>query len=232
MSRLFESISAILIRFTISSDKKLQHYSAENGIIPVLVKLLSTGSILTKCNAATALAQLSQNTVSLRKTRKPSWLCGSHTGTAFCEVHNGNCFVKSTFCMVKADAIRPLIRILEGKEREADEAVLIALSTLLQDEISESGSNYIAKLSGVQAIIKVLEFGTVKAQQKGLWALDRIFKTEVHRIEYGNSAQVVLIELAQKGDLKLKPTVAKLLAQLELLQPQSSYFLEIVHQVR
>lgn len=224
VSRLFESISAILIRFTISSDKKLQLFSAENGIIPVLVKLLSTGSPLTKCNAATALAQLSQNSVSLRKSRKPSWLCGSHTGTAFCEVHNGNCFVKSTFCLVKADAIRPLIRILEGKEREADEAVLSALSTLLQDEISESGSNYIAKLSGVQSIIKVLEFGTVKAQQKGLWMLDRIFRTEVHRIEYGNSAQVVLIELAQKGDLKLKPTVAKLLAQLELLQPQSSYF--------
>ncbi|KAL1802669.1 hypothetical protein ACET3Z_031316 [Daucus carota] len=224
MSRLFESISAILIRFTISSDKKLQLFSAENGIIPVLVKLLSTGSSLTKCNAATALAQLSQNSVSLRKLRKPSWLCGTSAGAAFCEVHNGNCFVKTTFCLIKAEAIRPLIHILEGKEREADEAVLGALSTLLQDEILESGSNYIARQSGVQAIIKVLEFGTVKAQQKGLWMLDRIFRTEVHRMEYGNSAQVVLIELAQKGDLKLKPTVAKLLAQLELLQPQSSYF--------
>lgn len=221
---LLESVSGIMIRFTVPSDKKLQLFSAENGIIPVLVKLLSNGSSIAKCNAATSLAQLSQNSVSLRKSRKSSWLCVPHTGVAFCEVHNGNCFVKSTFCLVKASAVPPLIKILEGNEREADEAVLGALATLLQDEMWEPGSNYIAKMSAFQAIIKVLEFGTVKAQEKGLWMLDRIFRTEAHRIEYGGSAQVLLIDLAQKGDQKLKPMVAKLLAQLELLQPQSSYF--------
>ncbi|KAJ6341040.1 hypothetical protein OIU78_009256 [Salix suchowensis] len=165
---LEESISGILIRFTVPSDKKLQVFSAELGVIPILVKFLSSES--------------------------------------------------------PAGAVPPLIQVLEGKEREAHEASLDALATLLQDEIWESGSLYIAKTSGVQAIIRVLESGTVKAQEKALWMLERIFRIEEHRSQYGESAQVVLIDLAQNGDPRLKSTVAKVLAQLELLQAQSSYF--------
>ncbi|KAF8398286.1 hypothetical protein HHK36_017213 [Tetracentron sinense] len=221
---LAESIAGVLIRFTVPSDKKLQQFSAEQGVIHLLVKLLSTGSPIAKCRAATSLAQLSQNSLSLRKSRTSRWLCVPPSADAFCEVHDGYCFVKSTFCLVKAGAITPLVQILEGNNREADEAVLSALATLMQDEIWETGSNAIAKLSGVHAILRVLELGSLKAQEKALWMLERIFKVEAHRLQYGESAQVVLIDLAQKGAPTLKSTTAKILAQLELLQAQSSYF--------
>ncbi|KAA8537310.1 hypothetical protein F0562_027003 [Nyssa sinensis] len=221
---LTQSIAGILIRFTVPSDKKLQQISAEQGVISLLLKLFSNGSLVAKCRAATSLAQLSQNSFSLRKSRTSRWLCAPSSVDAFCEVHDGYCFVKRTFCLVKAGAVSPLVQSLLGNEREADEAILGALATLLQDEIWENGSNYIAKNSGVQAIIKVLELGTVKAQEQAVWMLERIFRVEAHRVQYGESAQVVLIDLAQKGDPKLKPTIAKLLAQLELLQIQSSYF--------
>ncbi|EXB37533.1 U-box domain-containing protein 43 [Morus notabilis] len=222
--QLSESIASVLIRFTGPSDKKLQLYSAENGVITLLVKLLSSESTVAKCRAATSLAQLSQNSLSLKKSRTPRWFCVPPSTEAFCEVHEGYCFVKSTFCLVKAGAVPPLLRILEGNEREADEAVLSALATLLQDEIWENGSNYIAKTSRVQAIVKVLESGNTEAQERALWILERIFRVEEHRVKYGAYAQVVLIDLAQQGDSRLKSTIAKLLAQLELLQDQSSYF--------
>lgn len=218
---LAESIAGVLIRFTVPSDKKIQLFSAEHGVVPLLVKLLTNGSPIAKCRAATSLAQLSQNSPSLRKSRTSRWLCAPPSIDAFCEVHDGYCFVKSTFCLVKAGAVSPLIQILEGKDREADEAVLSALATLMLDD---HGSNCIAKNSGVQAIIKVLELGTIKTQEKALWMLEKIFRVEAYRAEYGESAQVVLIDLAQKGDPKLKSTIAKSLAQLELLQFQSSYF--------
>ncbi|KAH9774243.1 hypothetical protein KPL71_013582 [Citrus sinensis] len=221
---LVESVAGILIRFTDPSDKKLQQYSVEHGVIRLLVKLLSSESVVAKSSASFSLAQLSQNSLSLRKSKISKWLCVPPSADAFCEVHDGYCFVKSTFCLVKAGAVSPLIQVLEGKEREADEAVLGALASLLQDETWESGSNYLAKLSGTQAIIKVLESGNAKAQEKALWILERIFRIEEHRVKYGESAQVVLIDLAQNGDSRLKPAVAKLLAQLELLQAQSSYF--------
>ncbi|KAF2323774.1 hypothetical protein GH714_036887 [Hevea brasiliensis] len=223
-SWLMENIAGIFIHFTVPSDKKLQLLSAELGVIPLLVKLLSSGSLVAKCRAATSLAQLSQNSLALRKSRKSRWTCMPHSAEAFCEVHDGYCIVKSTFCLVKAGAICPLIKILEGEEREADEAVLDALATLLQDEIWESGSNYIARMSVSKAIIKVLESGNAKAQEKALWILERIFRIEEHRTQYGESTQVVLIDLAQKGDPRLKSTVAKVLVQLELLQDQSGYF--------
>ncbi|KAE8683165.1 beta-catenin-like protein 1-like [Hibiscus syriacus] len=221
---LAEAVAGILIRFTVPSDKRLQLLAAQNEAIPLLVKLLSSGSLVAKCRAATALSQLSQNSVSLRKSKKSSWFCVSPSATAICEVHDRYCIVKNTFCLVKAGAIPPLVQILEGKEREADEAVLNAMATLLQDEIWENGSDCIAKNGGVEAIIKMMESASVKAQEKGLWILERVFQVEEHRVKYGESAQVVLIDLTQNGDPRLKSTTAKLLAQLELLQVQSSYF--------
>ncbi|KAK8671320.1 hypothetical protein V6N13_037916 [Hibiscus sabdariffa] len=221
---LAEGVSGVLIRFTVPSDKTLQLLAARNEAIPLLVKLLSCGSTITKCRAATALAQLSQNSVSLKKSKKPSWFCVPPSGTTFCEVHNGYCTVKNTFCMVKAGAVPPLVQILEGRERGADEAVLNAMATLLQDEIWENGSAYIAKNAGVEAIIRIMESASVKVKEKALWILERVFQVEELRIKYGESAQVVLIDLAQNGEPRLKSTTAKLLAQLHLLQPQSSYF--------
>ncbi|KAJ6307390.1 hypothetical protein OIU76_017228 [Salix suchowensis] len=67
---LEESISGILIRFTVPSDKKLQVFSAELGVIPILVKFLSSESPVAKCRSATSLAQLSQNSPSPSKVQK------------------------------------------------------------------------------------------------------------------------------------------------------------------
>ena len=94
---------------------------------------------------------------------------------AYCEVHDGYCFVNSTFCLVKAGAVSPLIQLLEDTEREVVEAALHALSTLLQDEIWEGGVNSIAKLSGVEAIIKNVQVEDAKVQEKAIWMLERIF---------------------------------------------------------
>ncbi|XP_024987264.1 U-box domain-containing protein 44-like isoform X2 [Cynara cardunculus var. scolymus] len=194
-SHLVENIAGILMRFTVTSNLKLQLYSAEN-----------------------------KNSLNLRKSKTPRWLCVPPSSEAFCEVHNGYCFVKSNFCLVKAGAVPPLIRILEGNEREADEAALAAIATLMQDEAWENGCSYIEKLAGMEAIIKVMESGSIKSREKVVWILERVFRVEDYRVKYGESAQAVLIDLAQNGDPQLKPTVAKLLAQLELLQVQSSYF--------
>ena len=223
-SWLIESIAGVLIRFTVPWDKKLQRMSASHGVIPCLVKLLSDSSVIAKSRAATSLAQLSQNSLSLSKVKSSRWPCVMKSSGSFCELHNGHCIVTKTFCLVKGGAVSPLLRILEGKEREADEAVLNALASLMQDEIWENGSWAIEKASGVQAVIRVLDVGSLKAQEKAIWILERIFRLEAHREKHGAVAQAVLIDLAQKGDVTLKPMIAKILAHLQLLQVQSSYF--------
>ncbi|KAK4796937.1 hypothetical protein SAY86_029263 [Trapa natans] len=221
-SALAENIAGVLMRFTAPSDKKLQLLSAEHGVVPLLVKLLSWGSPVAKSRAAASLAQLSQNSPALCKSRKSRWFCVAPPSDSFCQVHENYCLVKRTLCLVKAGAISPMIQILGGKERGAHEAVLDALATLVQEEIWESGSNYLARIPGcVPAIIKVLESGTAKGQETCLSILERIFSIDEHRRQFGESAQGVLVDLSQSADSRLKSMVQRVLVQLELLQVQS-----------
>lgn len=222
---LAERTTGLLIRFTVPSEGKLQLLSVEHGIIPALVKLLSNGgSVTAKCNAATCLAQLSQNSYSLGKSRKFKWFCALPSSDSYCKIHDAYCSVKSTFCLIKAGAISPLVRILQSDNREADEAILSCLSTLLHDECWENGSNYLAQLSGVEALIKVIATGNAKSQEKAISMLGKILRIDTHRVKYGESAQGVLIDLTQNGEQKVKSGAARLLAHLEVLQEQSSYF--------
>jgi vacuolar protein 8 len=205
-------------------DKKLQSLAVGYGVVPCLVKLLSEGSVDAKSKSATSLAQLSESSMSLRKSKLPRWLCVPPSAESYCIIHNCQCTVKSTFCIVKAGAVNPLVRILEGEERRADGAVLEALATLMQDEIWENGSRVIERAAGIHALLRVAEAGDLSSQDKAIWMLERIFRLEAHRERYGEIAQALLIDLAQKGNPILKPMIGKILAHLELLQTQSTYF--------
>ncbi|RCV29035.1 hypothetical protein SETIT_5G450900v2 [Setaria italica] len=223
-SWLLEGIAGVFMRFTVTWDKKLQSLAVGCGVVPCLIKLLSEGSVDAKSKAATSLAQLSESTMTLRKSKSPRWLCVPPSAESYCIVHSCQCTVKSTFCLVKAGAVNPLLRMLEGEEREADVAVLEALATLMQDEIWENGSRVIERASGIHALLRVAEAGDLSSQEKAIWMLERIFRLDDHRERYGEIAQALLIDLAQKGDPSLKPMIGKILAHLELLQTQSSYF--------
>jgi vacuolar protein 8 len=223
-SWLLEGIAGVFVRFTVTWDTKLQGLAVGCGVVPCLIKLLSEGSVDAKSKAATSLAQLSQSTMALRKSKSPRWLCVPPSSESYCIVHSCQCTVKSNFCLVKAGAVNPLLRILEGEEREADVAVLEALGTLMRDEIWENGSRVIEKASGIHALLRVAEAGELGSQEKAIWMLERVFRLDDHRERYGEIAQALLIDLAQKGDTSLKPMIGKILAHLELLQTQSSYF--------
>lgn len=221
---LVERIAGLLIRFTIPSNKKVQNAAVACGIISSLINILSQGSIVAKSKAAVSLSQLSQNTLALSKTKSSRSLRLYPSSETRCEVHGGYCTVKSTFCLVKSGAVSPLVKILEGNEREADENVLEALATLMQDGTWERGVIAIEKESGIDAITRIVEVGNLKAQEKAIWILERAFRIERNREKYGKVMQVLLIDLAHKGDQTLRPMIGKILAHLQLLQLQSGYF--------
>lgn len=64
---MIESASGALSRFTVSSNQELQKTVAETGIIPIIVKLLDSGSSLTKRNIAISLKQFSKSSNILSK---------------------------------------------------------------------------------------------------------------------------------------------------------------------
>lgn len=224
--QLLETASRALRRFTLSTDINLQRLTAEQNAIPFLVHVLTVGSQLAKKEAATVLGQLSENSKKLSKTLPTSrglW-CFASKAQEGCKVHMGECSVKSTFCLVEAGAITPLVQVLEERESDAHEAALTALATLMKDEMWEKGVQVIAEAQGLKSIVRVLTVGTSGAKEKAAWMLERFFRVEHYRTEFGVQAQMPLIDLAQKGTLATRSLAAKGLAHLNILHNQSTYF--------
>lgn len=223
---LVENATWTLIRFTLRSDVQLQQLAAEHDVIPLLVNLLGSGTPLIKSRAAMSLEQFSESTItrSVPIKRSSRWFCCNTPAEPACPVHSGLCSVKGTFCLLEADAVPALIQNLEEREDEINEAALGALATLVYDECCEKGSNIIEQAQGILPIIRKLSSPSSGVQEKALWILERIFRKENYRTQYGGAAQMSLVSVTQNGTNATRPLAAKILAHLNILHDQSSYF--------
>ncbi|KAI3865564.1 hypothetical protein MKX03_009316 [Papaver bracteatum] len=219
------SVGAIR-RFSVSSNQDWQMKAAEIGIIPVLVQLLQSGTSLMKQHSAYSLAQFSESSIRLSRPieRRGGFFCCSPPAEAGCPVHLGVCSVESSFCLVEADAVEPLARILGETDFEACEAALGALLTLIDGERVQSGSKVLTERNAIIPIIRLLSSPSVILQEKALLALERLFRLVVFKQKYGASAQMPLVDITQRGNSASKSLAARILAHLNVLDEQSSYF--------
>ncbi|KAJ8644282.1 hypothetical protein MRB53_006030 [Persea americana] len=235
---LLENALAALIRYTEPSKPELRRQLSELELYPSLIRVLSNGSSRAKQWAATALARLSQPTVlpatemadtppSLWLSRLlpiPFWCCGSPAAAIHwsnsCPVHGLACSSRDTFCLVKADAVRPLVQALT--ETDAAEAALLALETLLNDQSTLSrAASTIVENQGVSAILDVLERGSLPAKSKALDLFQKISQHVDIRRQFRRS-ESVLIQLLQDDVLKKK--AALVLSEMDVISKQSSFF--------
>lgn len=226
-NELLENAAGVLMRFTLSSNLPLQQSVAMHGVIPILIQLLKSGTPPTKCRCAVSLGQLSEST--LKQTchvkKMARFWCVAPEVEDVCSVHGGICSVEKSFCLVEAQAIPPLIQTLVvEQEPSVVESTLGALATLVYDEFWDKGVDAIAEARGVSPIIRLLTFRNTRAQESALWILERIFRKERYRAKYGSTAQMPLITLTQDGTNKARQHAARILAHLNVLQEQSSYF--------
>ncbi|KAK8488391.1 hypothetical protein V6N13_028102 [Hibiscus sabdariffa] len=225
-SRLTENVVGAICRFTAPTNLEWQKRVAEAGVIPMLVQLLDSGTTLTKIHAATGLSRFSQSSLQLSQPipkRKGFW-CLSAPPETGCQVHGGICSVESSFCLVEADAVRPLARVLEGTDAGVSEVSLDALLTLIEGERLQSGSKVLAQANAIHPMIKCLSSTSLRLQEKALHALERIFRLPEIKQKYGPSAQMPLVDLTQRGNSSMKSLSARILAHLNVLHDQSSYF--------
>ncbi|KAJ9174302.1 hypothetical protein P3X46_017339 [Hevea brasiliensis] len=224
--QITENAAAALCRFIAPSNLEWQKKVAEIGIIPVLVELLVSGTTLTKQNAAISLKQFSESSTALTnrvKKRWLSWFC-LEAPVKCCPVHLGICTVESSFCILEANALEPLVRMLGEADPGACEASLDALLTLMDGERLQCGSKVLAEANAIAPIIKLLSSPSASLQEKTLKALERIFRLVEFKQKYGTSAQMPLVDITQRGSGGMRSLAAKVLAQLNLLTDQSSYF--------
>lgn len=236
---LLENVLAALLRYTQPNKPELYRQVGKLELYPSLVRILSRGSSLAKQRTATALAHLSRS-ISMSSSdsmRKQAWplqnavkflssmsCCGSGMAefVNMCSVHGDACSSRDTFCLVKADALKPLVQILREKESGVAVAALMAIETLLTDCTTlPSAIDAIVESQGVVAILQVLEKGDSPAKSR---ALDLLLKiVENTRIgQLADRAERILVQLLQEDDLRKK--AALVLKQMNIIPEQSSYF--------
>lgn len=225
-SQLIENAVGVLCRFAAPTNLEWQKRAAEIGIIPLLVQLLEFGTALTKKRAAISLCRFSESSLGLSRSvpKRKGFLCFSAPPETVCPVHGGICSIESSFCLVEANAVRELVRILGEPDPGVCEASLDALLTLIEGERLQSGSKVLAEANAIPPIIKFLGSPSPSLQEKALHALERIFRLVDFKLKYGAAAQMPLVDLTQRGSGSVKALAARILAHLNVLHDQSSYF--------
>ncbi|KAK9145719.1 hypothetical protein Sjap_005622 [Stephania japonica] len=225
-NQLIENAVGSLRRFTVPTNQEWQRNAAKIGIIPVLLQLLSSGTALTKQRAAISLAQFSSSSTALSQPidgRGRFWCC-SPPREIGCPVHKGICAVESSFCLVEANAVAPLVEVLKEPDLAACEASLLALLTLIDGEKLQNGCKVLDDTNAIDAIIKLLCCSSISLQEKALEALERIFRIFEMKHKYESLAQMRLVDITQRGTSSMKSLAARILAHLNILHDQSSYF--------
>eukprot|EP00268_Persea_americana_P045944 TRINITY_DN47093_c0_g1_i1.p2 TRINITY_DN47093_c0_g1~~TRINITY_DN47093_c0_g1_i1.p2 ORF type:complete len:517 (+),score=114.98 TRINITY_DN47093_c0_g1_i1:2095-3645(+) len=244
---LQENALAALLRFAEPNKPKLRKQLSDLELYPSLVQVLTNGSSCAKQRSATVLARLSQPTVESatdsdvvrgaadKKSLTPlmflarllpmsAGCCNSASLSSWsspCSVHGSACSSRQTFCLVKSDAVRPLVQTLS--EKDAAEAALLALETLLKDQTTlSSAASTIAESQGVAAILEVLEKGALPAKEKALDLFQILYQhTNLSQQQFRRSERI-LIQLLD--DEALKKKAALVLSDMDIISKQSSFF--------
>ncbi|XP_059448155.1 U-box domain-containing protein 44-like isoform X2 [Corylus avellana] len=243
---LLENALAALLRYTEPTKPELQRQVGKLELYPSLVRVLSRGSSLAKQRAAIALAKLSQYSTSqlvydativanqakhsmplmnvMKLLTNMSRCCStSSENVSICSVHGAACSSRDTFCLVKADAVKPLVRTLSETESGVAEAALMALETLLTEHSTLSRATAaIVDSQGVVAILQVLEKGSLSAKTIALDLFQKILRNTQIADTLFQRSEGILIQLLHDAELKKK--AALVLKQMKVLPDQSSYF--------
>lgn len=220
-----EACVGALLRFCL--EKEHQRKLAEMKVIQKMVNLLSSGRSLTKERAARALYYFSKSTPSLIKKPDPPKCFGCFSSRpVVCKLHRGFCHLESSYCLLEAGAIKPLVLLLKEQQMSCVLTALEALSTLVDDRVgdSETGCRLIDQESGILLIIGLVSSGTLEVQEICANLCEQFFNMADYRNRYGSTAQMHIIGLAQKGSPTQRQIAGRILHQLELLDSQSNYF--------
>ena len=224
--KIIENSVQALCRFTVSSNLEWQKSVALEGIIPVLVQLLLSGTPFTKRNAAISIKQFSESSYRLSEPiKKPGiFKCCFVARETGCPAHLGTCSIESSFCILQANALEPLVRLLSETDVRICEASLDAILTLVDSEAPQSGSKVLANSNAIAPMIHLLNVQAPRLQEKILIALERIFQLDEVRNKFKAVATMAFVGITQGKDSRLKSLAGRGLAQLGILDKQSSYF--------
>ncbi|EXB44184.1 Putative U-box domain-containing protein 42 [Morus notabilis] len=228
-----ENALSALFRFTDPENPKSQRIIVEADVYPLLVKFLRVSSVPAKARAAALIGNLSASTPELSVKPKSGFCrCFWLSGVPSCPAHGGTCSVKYSFCLLEANALPDLVKILHEEVHETAYEAIQALSTLVNENFPQKGANVLHENNAISPIIEILNWGTKPLKEEALGLLENVFRSKEMVEKCGSAARFRLVGLTSgniHGDSHLNRKAAKILALIERYSKSSTSLLPGLH---
>lgn len=213
-----ENALGALFGFSDPANIDAQRMMVDLGAYPLFVSILKCGSVTAKERAAILIANLSLSSPKLAVVPVMTSCKFFRRGRIpVCEAHGGLCTVATSFCLLKANALPDLVKLLQEHVHETAYAAVQALATLVEEEVSCRGANVLHKANAISPMLDVLNWGTDALKEEVLRLLEKVFETKEVATMYCSLAKIPLVGLATEGrdDRQLGRRAARVLAYLE-----------------
>ncbi|XP_031113853.1 U-box domain-containing protein 43-like isoform X2 [Ipomoea triloba] len=215
-----ENALSALFRFTDPTNLESQRTVVELGAFPLLIDFLKVDSITAKARAAALLGDLSMRSqeLSFMSRKDGCWCIINRARVPVCPAHGGICSTSKTFCLLEANALPDLVRLLKGKVHATAYEAIQTFSTLVQEESPHRGSNVLHKNGAIAPIIDVLNWGSESLKGEALVLLEKVLMSREMVDIYGPTARIPLFRLTGRRineDGHLQKKAAKVLLLIE-----------------
>ncbi|XP_030507588.2 U-box domain-containing protein 44 [Cannabis sativa] len=228
-----ENALSALFRFTDPENLESQRILVEAGAYPLLVNLLKANSVSAKARAAALIGNLSTSTPKLPVESKSSFCwCFKPSGIPLCPAHGGICSVTSNFCLLEANALPDLVKLLDGEVEEIAFEAIQTLSTLVDESCPQKGAIVLHEAKAINPILNILDWGTKHLKEEALGLLEKVFVCKEILDIYSTKARFHLVSLtggSVQADGRLTRKAAKVLSLVERFSRSSTSLVSVLH---
>ncbi|KAL5542088.1 hypothetical protein UlMin_009798 [Ulmus minor] len=228
-----ENALSALFRFTDPANEESQHILVEAGAYPLIVNFLKASSVTAKARAAALIGNLSTNSQKLTDDSKSvSCWCFKPSGIPLCPAHGGICSITSSFCLLEANALPDLVKLLHGEVHETAYEAIQTLSTLVHENFPQRGANVLHEADAIKPILDILNWGTTSLKEEALGLLEKVFGSREMVDNYGTTARFLLVGITG-GNVQtagcLTRKAARVLSLLERYSRSSTSLFPALH---
>ncbi|XP_030974571.1 U-box domain-containing protein 44-like isoform X2 [Quercus lobata] len=208
-----------LFRFSDPTNLESQRILVERGVYPMLVNFLKAGSETAKALAAALIGNLSTSSPKLTAVTKPtSCWCFQPSRHPLCPAHGGICSVTASFCLLEANALPDLVRLLHGGVHETAYEAIRTLFTLVMEGSPQRGATVLHENDAIKPILETLTWGEDYLKEEALGLLEKVFVSKEMVEHYGSTARLLLVGMTGRNvheEGRQGRKAAKILALLE-----------------
>ncbi|KAK0607875.1 hypothetical protein LWI29_021780 [Acer saccharum] len=224
-----ENALSALFRFTDPANLESQRIVVQKGVYPLLVNFVRVGSVTAKARAAALIGTLSASTPKLTVVSKSTgcW-CFRLSRVNLCSAHGGICSESTTFCLLKANALPDLVKLLHGRVHATAYEAIQTLTTLVAEGCRQRGVNVLHEADAIKHILDILNWGTDSLKEEALGLLEKVFITKEMVEIYGSTTRLLLVGMTGRNvhdDSSLRSKAAKVLSRIERYSRSSTSLL-------